>query len=655
MAMITVRGRYATADSMPAKGRVTLTPEIGAPLEVPPSIVVPAGVTAMLDQFGDLTLVVMASDDPEWLTDGPVPYRVTEVIVGVSQPRSYYVVVVDQGAGEFDLSTAQPASDASGVAVVPVPGPEGPAGPPGLPGGPGPEGPPGPNGPTGPGVPVGGTTGQVLSKATDTDLDTAWTDPPAGGGGDVDWANVPGPVAIRGDRADGSTALVLHPDGEAQPYFVVEADTDWTYFKFGSGASVPGILFGSGGGNVSFYKGIKFLTDDYGIDFTGPNGEFIPLRASEDGLGLSISGEPIVTGSGGGGGASNLDDLTDVDTSTTPPTSGQALVWDGTQWEPGTVSGGGGGDVDWANVPGPVRIKGADSNAVLHLHDDGDVADSGSLRADPSGITLLAGDGTSSPLMVFSVGTGDVIYYRPLTLPTGGHIRIGSALLSDVVGTDDMAIGGKKILVEGDVTGGGGATTLDELTDVDTSTVPPANGQALVWDGAQWSPGLAASGGSSVVDGNLTITGNVSNEGTIESGAKLLLQATRGGVQDAFPRFQMYAEGANRTVIGWGSGTAAPGWEMFLNVGSAQGVTAPKPKHIQIGADFFVQGSVAIQTSADWTIYSLEPQAAGAGLNLNGSPILTEAAVADLRDEVATLKAQVAELLSRPEFRVDPD
>lgn len=40
-----------------------------------------------------------------------------------------------------------------------------------------------------------------------------------------------------------------------------------------------------------------------------------------------------------------IDDLTDVDTATTPPTDGQALIWDEASglWIPGTVSGGGGG------------------------------------------------------------------------------------------------------------------------------------------------------------------------------------------------------------------------------------------------------------------------------------------------------------------------
>lgn len=51
-----------------------------------------------------------------------------------------------------------------------------------------------------------------------------------------------------------------------------------------------------------------------------------------------------------------IDWLSDVDTTTTPPTNGQALVWDSadSKWKPGTISGGGGGSVglsfDYCNI-----------------------------------------------------------------------------------------------------------------------------------------------------------------------------------------------------------------------------------------------------------------------------------------------------------------
>ena len=72
-----------------------------------------------------------------------------------------------------------------------VQGEQGPQGERGLTGNTGPAGPTGPTGATGPagadgvGVPSGGTTGQVLSKASGTDYDTEWTTPEAGGVQDV--------------------------------------------------------------------------------------------------------------------------------------------------------------------------------------------------------------------------------------------------------------------------------------------------------------------------------------------------------------------------------------------------------------------------------------------------------------------------------------
>jgi hypothetical protein len=82
-------------------------------------------------------------------------------------------------------------------------GPAGPAGPAGATGATGAQGPAGatgatgPAGPAGPGVPIGGSTGQVLTKTTAADYATNWATPAAGTGG-VDWADVGGSATVVG-------------------------------------------------------------------------------------------------------------------------------------------------------------------------------------------------------------------------------------------------------------------------------------------------------------------------------------------------------------------------------------------------------------------------------------------------------------------------
>jgi hypothetical protein len=46
-------------------------------------------------------------------------------------------------------------------------------------------------------------------------------------------------------------------------------------------------------------------------------------------------------------------------------------------------------------------------------------------------------------------------------------------------------------------TGGGGGlgtSSIDALADVDTTTASPTTGQALTWDGSNWTPGIAVDG-----------------------------------------------------------------------------------------------------------------------------------------------------------------
>jgi hypothetical protein len=87
------------------------------------------------------------------------------------------------------------------------------------------------------------------------------------------------------------------------------------------------------------------------------------------------------TVSGGSGGASAINDLTDVDTATVAPTNGQYLSWDSTksQWIPRTASGGGGSlalndltDVDTvSNPPGINQVLGYDGSGWTPITQSG--------------------------------------------------------------------------------------------------------------------------------------------------------------------------------------------------------------------------------------------------------------------------------------------
>jgi len=100
---------------------------------------------------------------------------------------------------------------------------------------------------------------------------------------------------------------------------------------------------------------------------------------------------------GGGGGASALADLTDVDVTTDPPAVDDVLAWDGTDWTPATLeggAGGGGGAVD--------SVNGETGVVVL------DAADVG---ADPAGTAATAvgaipSDGSAATPSLRTLGTG---------------------------------------------------------------------------------------------------------------------------------------------------------------------------------------------------------------------------------------------------------
>lgn len=60
-----------------------------------------------------------------------------------------------------------------------------------------------------------------------------------------------------------------------------------------------------------------------------------------------------------------------------------------------------------------------------------------------------------------------------------------------------------------------GATAIDDLTDVDTSTTAPSNGDILQYDGSNWVTGV---GNSSIVDGGNWESGTSTGGGLLVDG-----------------------------------------------------------------------------------------------------------------------------------------
>ena len=147
--------------------------------------------------WADLGEILRGVTMPDGGTYPPTPELWEQALNGKGDALEYDGLNLSLLSGDKTLSTVQIAGGEGGV---PVPGPEGPPGPQGEPGPPGPEGPPGKDGANGadgspgPGVPAGGAAGQVLSKVDGADYNTAWIDPPEGGGGSVEQYLVAAPV-----------------------------------------------------------------------------------------------------------------------------------------------------------------------------------------------------------------------------------------------------------------------------------------------------------------------------------------------------------------------------------------------------------------------------------------------------------------------------
>ena len=262
--------------------------------------------------------------------------------------------------------------------------------------------------------------------------------------------------------------------------------------------------------------------------YTLPTADSNTLGGVKIGQGISVAADGTISVSGGGGGASALDDLTDVDISS--PTTDQVLKYDSvnSKWINGNVSGGGGAtalsgltDVDLTSTiaAGQSLIYDDTNSKWINSYPDysninnkpnlATVATSGSY-ADLSNTPTIPAAQVNSDWNSSS-GVSEILNKPTLATvaTTGAYSDLsGTPTIPDGLAdlTDDVNISspadGQILKYDGTSSkwingtgGGGGASALDDLTDVDITT--PTDGQTLVYDSAnsKWING-AGGGGS---------------------------------------------------------------------------------------------------------------------------------------------------------------
>lgn len=200
----------------------------------------------------------------------------------------------------------------------------------------------------------------------------------------------------------------------------------------------------------------------------------------------------------------SIDFLSDVDTTSSAPTTGQVLKWNGTNWAPGAdaTTGGGGTDAD--------TLDGFDSAYFLNYNNLSNTPSVVALDSFSIGIeNTPSGNGAIS----YNNATGEFKFTPPTAAGIGAltsftetndlsaavvWANVPDANITESSITQHQAalsITESQISDLGTYLTGISSLSIDALSDVDTTTAAPTDDQVLAWNGANWVPADPATGG----------------------------------------------------------------------------------------------------------------------------------------------------------------
>ena len=187
--------------------------------------------------------------------------------------------------------------------------------------------------------------------------------------------------------------------------------------------------------------------------------------------------------------ATSIDALSDVDTTTASPSSGQALVWDGSQWEPGTVGG------------------------QITVQDEGSALSTSATTINFVGSGVVASGTGATKTITIAGGSGGLSDIVNDTSPQlGGNLDLNS---NNITGTGDIGLTGDITITSTDAGSSNGPAL-----DLYRNSASPASGDYL---GQVAYSGENSNGGKEIyakVTGKITDPTHNSEDGLIETAVK---------------------------------------------------------------------------------------------------------------------------------------
>jgi plastocyanin len=378
---------------------------------------------------------------------------------------------------------------------------------------------------------------------------------------------------------------------------------------------VPAGLIGSGGGT----SGASTTLNNLGT--TAINAALIPSLDGTVDLGTAIKrwkdlylsstiylGSATITATGsainlpagstvggtsiGGGGATSINELSDVDTVTAAPTNGQVLVWNAgaSNWRPGTVSGGGVSSNSFSTitVAGQSDVVADSTTDILTLSAGTGITITTTPGSDtitftnsgiPNVFSTIAVAGQSSVVADTSTDT--------LTLVAGTGVTITTNATTDTI---TVASGFNQSL----------NTTDDVVFDTVTATTLTSNGVGTptYTSAGDFVFNTGNSVGALVLNGDLEVTGaaTLGNLGTangiasLGADGKLTASQIPSSLTGAVVFKGTWDASTNTPTLADGSGSA--GWQYAVSVGGT--------RNLGSGSITFVAGDSVIYNGTIW-------------------------------------------------------